>query len=364
MQGRAEDRESQRLIILTYADSFIRSCLNLAARIDRRVASWILHYRSRFSTHRYTRANVLSDLGRVALKPPPWAPSDPPSSTRERGAAVVLIHFSKEDGTMQTAIAPCGDARTFLTHFVGGGLDDDTCYSVETFRSLANGDTVAVHADGTKPKGRCKMGRTIGPPKAVAKMRPARDEVITAAKVKRRTSGVQIWGWRAMGGFCGSPAERLSAKRRSPPDVQPSRSAAGVAERTSTIRYTSDMEQAMAYRDLETSRERDRERFKERTAERRAARLCPRCGDRPPAPGRSQCETCAEKRRASERARDRNRRPLAGSAAGTPAANAGAIAGGPLSGDSAGPAARSLPALDRRVRAGRPSAHRTPFKRP
>ncbi len=26
---------------------------------------------------------------------------------------------------MQAALAPRGDARTFLTHFVGGGLDDD-----------------------------------------------------------------------------------------------------------------------------------------------------------------------------------------------------------------------------------------------
>ena len=26
---------------------------------------------------------------------------------------------------MQTAIAPRGDARTFLSHFVGGGLDDE-----------------------------------------------------------------------------------------------------------------------------------------------------------------------------------------------------------------------------------------------
>ena len=34
---------------------------------------------------------------------------------------------------MQTAIAPRGDARTYLTHFVGGGLDDER-YVVEKFR--------------------------------------------------------------------------------------------------------------------------------------------------------------------------------------------------------------------------------------
>ncbi len=60
----------------------------------------------------------------------------------------------------------------------------------------------------------------------------------------------------------------------------------------------------MAYRDPETGRARDRERFARRTAERRAAGLCPRCGERPPAPGRSACELCGEKRRAAGRARD------------------------------------------------------------
>ena len=45
---------------------------------------------------------------------------------------------------MQAAIAPRGDARTFLTHF-GGGLEDDR-YVVETFRSLANSEIVPVQA--------------------------------------------------------------------------------------------------------------------------------------------------------------------------------------------------------------------------
>jgi len=35
---------------------------------------------------------------------------------------------------MQAALAPRGDARTFLTHFVGDGLEDDR-YVVETYRS-------------------------------------------------------------------------------------------------------------------------------------------------------------------------------------------------------------------------------------
>ena len=60
---------------------------------------------------------------------------------------------------MQAAIAPCGDARPYLTHFVGGGLDDDR-YVVERFRSLANGDIVPVQSDGAKPKGRRKATST------------------------------------------------------------------------------------------------------------------------------------------------------------------------------------------------------------
>ena len=60
----------------------------------------------------------------------------------------------------------------------------------------------------------------------------------------------------------------------------------------------------MAYRDLDVGRQRDRERFQRRVAERRAAGLCPRCGERPPAPGRSMCKPCGEKRNRAGRARD------------------------------------------------------------
>ena len=101
---------------------------------------------------------------------------------------------------MQAAIAPRGDARTFLTHFVGNGLDDER-YVVETYRSLANGDIVPVQADGTKPKGRRKARGTILPLKAVEAMRPGRDEIIIATGVKRRDCGVQLWGWRSLSIF-------------------------------------------------------------------------------------------------------------------------------------------------------------------
>ena len=101
---------------------------------------------------------------------------------------------------MQTALAPRGDARTFLTHFGGGGLEDDR-YVIETFRSLANGEIVPVHAGGTKPKGRRRARGTILPLKAVENMRPARDEIIIATGVRLRNCGVQLWGWRSLGIF-------------------------------------------------------------------------------------------------------------------------------------------------------------------
>ena len=59
---------------------------------------------------------------------------------------------------MHTVIAPRGDARTFLTHFTGGGLDDDR-YAVQRFRSLANGDIVPVHADGRSRRAGARRGR-------------------------------------------------------------------------------------------------------------------------------------------------------------------------------------------------------------
>ena len=101
---------------------------------------------------------------------------------------------------MQMAIAPRGDARTYLMHFVGGGLDDER-YVVERFVSRSNGDIVPLDAGEPGRKGRRRARGTIVSLEAVEKMRPARDEIIIATGVRRRQSGVQIWGWRAMGIF-------------------------------------------------------------------------------------------------------------------------------------------------------------------
>ena len=63
---------------------------------------------------------------------------------------------------MQAAIAPRGDARTYLLHFTGGGLDDDR-YVIQRFVSRSDGNIIATG-------------------------------------VKRRNSGVQLWGYYAVFG--------------------------------------------------------------------------------------------------------------------------------------------------------------------
>ena len=56
----------------------------------------------------------------------------------------------------------------------------------------------------------------------------------------------------------------------------------------------------MCDHDIELRRKRDLERYHRRTAERRAKGLCLKCGKRPPAPHRTQCEPCIEKRRPAD----------------------------------------------------------------
>ncbi len=60
----------------------------------------------------------------------------------------------------------------------------------------------------------------------------------------------------------------------------------------------------MVYRDPSVRKLHDRERFARRTAARRASGSCPRCGKAAPAPGRSLCGPCAERRNKASRARD------------------------------------------------------------
>ena len=63
----------------------------------------------------------------------------------------------------------------------------------------------------------------------------------------------------------------------------------------------------MPSRDIETARARGRERHRRSRDERAALGLCRRCGARPVAPGRANCDPSAEKRRAADRARAEKR---------------------------------------------------------
>ena len=101
---------------------------------------------------------------------------------------------------MQAALAPRGDSRTYLTHFIGSGLDDER-YVVHRYRSRANGDIVPVDADGARPKGRRRARPGILSLREVEKLRPARDEIIVATGVTLRDCGCQVWGWLALGIF-------------------------------------------------------------------------------------------------------------------------------------------------------------------
>ena len=65
---------------------------------------------------------------------------------------------------MRAALAPRDDSRTFLTHFVGSGPDDDR-YVVERYLSQADGDIVPVDAHGARPKGRRRPRPTAVSPK-------------------------------------------------------------------------------------------------------------------------------------------------------------------------------------------------------
>ena len=56
---------------------------------------------------------------------------------------------------------------------------------METYRSLASAEIVPVLADGSRPKGWHKALGRILPLKAVEKLRPTRDEIISATGMTR-----------------------------------------------------------------------------------------------------------------------------------------------------------------------------------
>lgn len=106
-------------------------------------------------------------------------------------------------GTMPAALAiPANTAATFLTHFFGNGLVDDT-YVVERFRARADGDIRPWSGESPAPanrKGRRKAKRATASLTTVKELRPARTEIIICTGLKTR-GGVQIWGDIASGLF-------------------------------------------------------------------------------------------------------------------------------------------------------------------
>ena len=108
------------------------------------------------------------------------------------GVSAVRNHLSEGDGIMQTINARPGNARTFLIHMFGRGLEDDR-YVVERFMSMTNGDIHPLNADKPAKKGRRKARRTTVSRRAVKEMRPGRDEIIICTGVTIK-GGIQYWG--------------------------------------------------------------------------------------------------------------------------------------------------------------------------
>ena len=104
---------------------------------------------------------------------------------------------------MSAAIAvPGNTAATYLTHFFGSGLSDDT-YVVERYRALLDGDIRRCpdKAPAAKGKRRCKTKYPTASRKAVEALRPERTEIIVCTGLKTR-GGVQLWGSVATGLLC------------------------------------------------------------------------------------------------------------------------------------------------------------------
>ena len=96
---------------------------------------------------------------------------------------------------MQIIHSRPGNARTFLIHMFGLGLEDDS-YVVERFKAMTNGDIRPLNAEGPAKKGRHKARRTTVSLRAVKEMRPERDEIIICTGVTIK-GGAQFWGDRA-----------------------------------------------------------------------------------------------------------------------------------------------------------------------
>ena len=103
---------------------------------------------------------------------------------------------------MNMAMALPGNSdRTFLTHLLTRGLEDDR-YVVERFHALADGDIRRMPGDEPAKKGRRKAKRPTVSLKDVQALRPARTEIIICTGLRIRGSGIQYWGSVASGLLC------------------------------------------------------------------------------------------------------------------------------------------------------------------
>ena len=100
---------------------------------------------------------------------------------------------------MHTLQASCGDARTYLTHLFGSGLEDDR-YVVERFKAMVDGNIRRIDPEAPRNRRRRKAGPVTASLSSVKAMRPARTEIIVCTGLRTR-GGVQMWGDVATGLF-------------------------------------------------------------------------------------------------------------------------------------------------------------------
>ena len=101
---------------------------------------------------------------------------------------------------MAAALALPGNARTYLVHTFGNGLDGEDRFVVERFKALIDGDIRPVDTEAPGTKGRRKAGRIVVSRKEVEAMLPARTEIVVCTGLRTK-GGRQIWGDIATGIF-------------------------------------------------------------------------------------------------------------------------------------------------------------------
>ncbi len=93
-----------------------------------------------------------------------------------------------------TIAIPANTAATFLTHFFGSGLVDDT-YVVERFKARADGNISSLSGEvpAAAKNGQPTAKRITATLAQVKEMRPARTEIIVCTGLRTR-GGQQLWG--------------------------------------------------------------------------------------------------------------------------------------------------------------------------